>query len=82
MFQIKPDPKENWHQHCARQAKEASVEASKATQLEHDLALAFGCIDPDRCNGHVTPEGRCSECIIRSMEVVKEMHMKGYRFNK
>lgn len=80
MFQIKPDPKENWHQHCVRQAKEASVEASKATQLERDLALAFGCIDYDRCNESHKLAGSCSECIIRSMEVFKKMHAKGYRF--
>ena len=69
-----------YQQDCERRPKERREDAAKATQRELNLALAFGCIDADRCNGHIQPEGSCDECIIRSIYVVKEMHAKGYRF--
>ncbi len=71
--------KETFHEMQQREIKEKHIKVSNASKFEKDLALAFGCIDYDRCNERVTPQGSCDDCIVRAMEVIKEMRNKGYR---
>lgn len=54
------------------------TEVSRATPQQHTpemvarVAKAIGCIDADRCNGHV-PSGTCEDCLEAARNAISAM---------
>ena len=50
-----------------------------ADDLVWEVSVACGCIDYDRCNERVLPQGSCNECLERARIMINALKSKGVK---
>jgi hypothetical protein len=61
---------------------DVNVRTADINETVWDVACAFGCMDWDRCNGHVEPSGSCRRCLDNAKRVIEKLAQLGYVLEK